>query len=138
MTQKLQTVEAIFNFLQKDPDFKVVSQSESDAFGNACDVWKTSGFSIRFVRDRGDVSVDIGANQITQDWNDLGLVKALLHGNDVAHKFSLDELAQFLRVNCEAIARMFAEDEVDNTEELLAGLRQQRVRRMFPRAFGAE
>ena len=134
MNEKLQIAEALFDFLRSDPDFQIVSEIESGGFDNACDVWKVSGLLVRFVCDRGQVAVEV-SSALTDKWHDLGLVRIIIEGGDVMERPSLDELAAFLRANQAQLARLFSTDEIVTTEAKLAELRQQRARRMFPKAF---
>lgn len=133
MNEKLQMAEALFNFLQSDPGFQIVSEIESGGFGNACDVWK-SGLLVRFVCDRGQVAVEV-SSALTDKWHDLGLVRIMIDGGDVMERPSLDELAAFLKANQAQLACLFSTDEIITTEAKLAELRQQRAWRMFPKAF---
>lgn len=132
MKAKLQTAEALFNFLRSDPGFQIVSEIESVGFDNACDTWKVSGLFVRFVCDRGQVSVEISST-LTDKWNDLGLVRIMIENGDVTERQPLDELAAFFKANEALVVRLFSTDEITTTGAKLAELRQDRVRRIFPK-----
>jgi AraC-like DNA-binding protein len=122
----------LFDFLRSDPSFQIVSETESGGFDNACDVWKSLGVLVRFVCDRGQVSVEI-SSVLTEKWHDLGLVRIMVEGGDAMERPTLDELAVFFRANQAQLARLFSRDEIITTGESLAELRRQRARRMFPK-----
>jgi len=133
MNSKLQTAEALFDFLRAEPGFRVVSETESGGFDNACDVWEVSRLLVRFICDRGQVSVEISSS-LTDKWHDLALVRVMIEGGDVMERPPLEDLADFFRANQAQLARLLT-DELIDTEAKLAELRQQRARRMFPKAF---
>ena len=138
-----------FAFLKSQFGFQVVSSWELPSvrsamapriagalprtFGDAENVLASNDFRVRFIRDRGDLYVDIcPAREAGDEWHTVQLVRALILQSDPAEDPTLAELAGFLKEHFALIKELFILPNIETTNAKLEYLRRDRIKKMFP------
>ncbi len=129
----LDEIRPWFSFLSKDYGFYQVEAYNSASFGDSLAVLASDNFRIRFIRDRGQIFIDIGSVVKPDEWFDLSLVKALIEGNLADGAEAIQDLAVFLRNNYSAVKDLFEEKKFIETEKALRELEKLRAQNMFPK-----
>jgi hypothetical protein len=115
-------IEEFFGYLFKDYNFTVFSETYFESFSNWVIVLLSDSCRIRFLEDRGEVSIAIGppwspASWQAGPWFDLLIVIAYLtNGEDIRTYESgnttqqLEGLGSLFRQYCNQICELFRED----------------------------
>jgi hypothetical protein len=133
----LHSIKPRFNALLQMHGFEVVETHDADSFGDSCAVVASDDLRLRFILDKGHLSVDVGSAVKPATWYDMDLVKSLIEGNATGGE-TLDDRASFLEKNYSEVCRLFEEGNVDTTEKALKRLKKERAEQLFPQAFNAE
>lgn len=117
-------VEPFFSYLLDDPTFlKTEEIYKPEHFGDALLIFQSSELAVRFVRDKGQVFVDIGGVRDGDDWHNLQNVLQFLKG-DESHSiesaaWDLAEMGSELKANYDKVRELF---KADNDTSIRTGL----------------
>jgi hypothetical protein len=108
-----------------------------EAFGNAFVILQSAHFQVRFVRERGDLFMDVGSLTEPARWWSLEWVAQLIgrpfaktvEGREGAAE--LIRLAHFLKENYVAISQCFSPERIQHTEQQLQAMTQAWSARTF-------
>jgi hypothetical protein len=125
-------VKPLFSFLLDDHGCSLSETYDSSSFGDSLAILACDDFRIRFIRDRGQIFVDIGPASKNDEWYDLNLVRATILRSPSDEVASIENLAIFLRDNYFAVKDLFEGKNVRETEKALEELQQLRAQKMFP------
>ena len=120
-------------FLQDRGFHKTDELYDPRNFGNELLVFESTGLRIRFVRDRGEVFVDVGP-VFEEKWYFLDDVLELLEGRaklPVTAPADLDDLSKRFEADFSQIESLFIGSNYADTKNKLESLRQIRAKEMF-------
>lgn len=109
-TQFQQDVESKFAKLVERRGFRILAGGyDAESFGNALVVLESDDYSIRLVRDRGQVFVELASPIDPGNWHGLGRVLAALHGGPEEDRawsgtVNLSDVASLIEASHEALA----------------------------------
>lgn len=115
--------------------FKTIQSNQSSSFGEYYNVLSNGIIKFRFVKSRSGETIDIQKIGLNEQWYDIALVKALLHGKDKAgldKPLSLEGYIAFLQDEFMPILVLFNDSNYLATKERLTALGNERAQRMFP------
>ena len=110
-----------FAFLFSDWNAKIVeSRYERQNFGNGLVVIRAGNLLVRILRDRGQVSVEVGPENPSQwEWFDLERVIQILHGMTIGWPIcdgTLTDLSRVLRENIPQLMSAFGVEQFQTTK----------------------
>ncbi len=109
-------------------------EQQGKGFGNQMVTLRAPAFTLRFVRDRDQWSVEVADPRLESDWYDIGLIEASLEGGD-RDVLSIEDQAQVLREIWPKAAKIFEPQHAEATHRRLAKMRDMRARRRFPHLY---
>lgn len=155
-----------FRYLIEDYGFSVVEEEVVPSFDNRIVVLRSNDCSIRIVRDRGDVLIQVGPCSASETgwrdspghlWFDLGTVIAFLSPRSEARKWQwfyaspdaaldrdastdwqLADLAAKLQPKVEQVCQLFEEDVLKQKWRELEEFRERRKRGSWRQAMGED
>ena len=134
----LPEVQRTFDRVLQGHGFGIVEAVDSESFDNGYVIAASPDFRLRFVRDRGFVSVEIARTSAPDDWYDAEVVRALVTGGDPGQEIDLNRMSEFLDEHYSTLARMFRADAWPNTEAQIRRVGLERLQNTLPKAFPAK
>lgn len=133
-------IKSLFHFLFDDYNFQILQDAyESTDFGNAMIVAQSNNLCIRFIRDRGQIYVELGSLSAPGNWYELSKVLAILEEEKhINHKYRNEALSQenaalALEGNIANILEHFRIDKFKKTEIKLKHLEELQLKEMLER-----
>lgn len=124
--------ENIYAFI-KSIGFEPLKQDISAFFGDYYEIFTNGIFQLRFSSSKSFESIDIKRILPNENWYDLALVKALLHGEKkLNHVATIEEYRFFLQNEFANISELFNGRNYPATKRRLDELENERAEQMFP------
>jgi hypothetical protein len=142
-TQFQEDVESKFAKLVERRGFRTLAGGyDAESFGNALVVLESEDYSIRLVRDRGQVFVELASPVDPGNWHGLGRVLAALHGEPEEERVwsgsvNLADAVSVIDVNHESLAESLGPRRYERTRvelERLGRLAKERLLGGFNRS----
>jgi len=113
--------------------FKFVDSDTSDSFGDAYVTLASDSIFIRFVRDRGQMRLDIQSKyqKRYRGWHSLDVVRQLITNEKEYHSILDAKNGIFLQKNLEKIVNLFSENNAQHTLTELSKLEKIRTKTMY-------
>lgn len=94
----LNRVKPRFDALLQTHGFEAVETKDSSSFGDSCAVVASDDLRLRFILDKGHLSVEVGSAVRPETWYDVDVVKSLIEGEGTGGE-TLGDRAAFLEQN---------------------------------------
>ncbi len=131
----LEEVKPLFSFLFENHGFSLLEAYDSPSFGDSLVVLTSIDFRIRFIRDKGQIFIDIGPTSKTDKWYDLDLVKTIVDGNLGEQAPELEDFAVFLENNYITVKGLLVDEKFEEMERAIKQLQDFRAQQLFPKLF---
>ena len=119
-------------------DFRVLRHQENDqAFGDALLVLQNSELMLRLVRDKGQLFVDVGTDDV--HWYEIKIIESILKGTEAAPLSMFDQrddieiFGKMIEADFAAIITLFAANRADKTISHIEQIKQKRVAKFLDR-----
>ena len=122
----------LFVFLESK-GFHLVDSKNSSSFGDYYYILTNNIFSLRFVKDKSIISIDIqSALKNNESWYDLALIKNLLY-NDIQLDIAMtsEQYCEFLKNEIDNITILFNSDDYFCVKKRIDNLKEKRIKQMF-------
>lgn len=110
---------------------KVEEAYDAESFGDEILVFESRDLRLRFVKDRGDIYVDVAPTFEPESWilleDALELAGTVLQSLPTNRLPKMTTLATSLKTNFELVRRMFTTDNFGITRQKINALREQRL-----------
>lgn len=130
----LDHIKPRFDFLLERGFRLLDAKREPQSFGNFFIDLESDDFLFRLVSDRGEKHSLIASHSDPRDWHDVSLIRSLILKTHPLDPVSLDEEAEFIRSNYDAIKDIFSDGKFTATSLSLRRLGTERManrKRMF-------
>lgn len=111
--------------------FRRVETATDAAFGNEMVVLARQDLRLRYVRDRGQGSVDLASPEAPEEWFDAAIVMEMFGRLSAKQPTSVEQQMTTLFEALEDVARAFREENFRVTRRRLETLENERVRSLF-------
>lgn len=105
-------------FLFSEGGFHIVSTDASPWFGDGSVVMSSSHVRLRFVRERGTLSLEIGPSDDKEAWWDLALVLEVITGGSPTFDITLQGIGAQLRQNLAVLNTALGQDLRKTRQEI--------------------
>jgi len=132
MTEILDYLARFCSFLWAGSRYRIVDSAVSPSFGG--DAWVTVAsdeLRLRFVRDRGQLMLDVQGPADGKDWYSIDLLRRLITGERQDSALLDAGYAAFLREHLARIESLFFPEEAAETRSRLRELKRKRAKELF-------
>jgi hypothetical protein len=135
MSKELFDIERkIITFLCNNHGFVIEEEIyDPNSFGNEIITLKSNKIKIRFIKDRGDFSINISSLK-HYEWYPIEQILQLLgvyKNPNANNKIALEVLNELLLKNVNKIKELFSEEKIEITNEKLLKINQELINEMF-------
>lgn len=134
----LTSIKKHFGYLLKDYGFKLIEAEDFNSFDNAVVTLSSSDLHIRFVRERGKISVQIASIPFRERYFEFDFIWLVIEKrslSEIPNEMDIETLSKFLKRHYFDIQEKFSKEKIEATITELEAVKEEWLRRKYPDAY---